>query len=99
MAWYYYAAYLAVVLASALAIMKAAKLKIDLARFARAVLPVAALFMLWDVAAVSLGHWQFGLQHMIGIVIYNQPVEELAFFLVIPFIYVVIWEACKKFVK
>jgi lycopene cyclase domain-containing protein len=83
----------------AFAIIRTFRLEIDPGRFARAVLPVFAVFVLWDVLAVSLGHWEFGLDKMLGIVVFNQPLEELAFFVIAPFMYVVIWEACKKFVK
>jgi lycopene cyclase domain-containing protein len=95
----YYVAYLLAVLACALVISRAAGLKIDPVPLAKALAPVFALFVLWDIAAVSLGHWQFGTDKMLGIMAYGQPVEELAFFIIIPFMYVVIWEACRKFVK
>ena len=99
MAWYYYLSYLAVVFCSALLVIKVGKIKIDYRRLSRALFPVFLLFVLWDVVAVELGHWHFGLQYMTGLVLYNQPIDELAFFLVIPFIYVVGWEACKKKLK
>lgn len=99
MAWFYYSLYLAVILLSALLIARTAKVKIDAGRFARAILPVFIIFVLWDVLAVYLGHWQFGLENMLGIIIFNQPIEELAFFVVVPFFYVVVWEVCRKKVK
>jgi len=95
-AWFYYIGYLAVVLASALLIANFAKVKINAGRFLKALLPVFVVFVLWDVVAVALGHWQFGLQHMLGVVIYNQPIEEIAFFAVVPLFYVVVWETVKK---
>ncbi|MCX8198124.1 MAG: lycopene cyclase domain-containing protein [Candidatus Micrarchaeota archaeon] len=96
MGWFYYLGYLALVLFSSLLMASALKMRISLRRFAEAVLPVFAIFVLWDIAAVERGHWSFGLDKMSGIIILNQPIEELAFFLVIPFFYVVVWEAAKK---
>jgi lycopene cyclase domain-containing protein len=97
MAWWHYAAYLGLVLASSLLIAKVANLKISIGRFARALAPVFIIFVLWDIAAVYLGHWQFGISHMTGIVLLNQPLEELLFFIVVPFFYVVAWECSKKY--
>jgi hypothetical protein len=34
---------------------------------------------------------------MLGPVIINQPLEELAFFIVIPLFHIIVWEAIKKF--
>lgn len=99
MAWWYYSAYLAVILASALLIAYFARVKINPGKFASAILPVSAAFILWDIAAVLLGHWQFGLENMLDIAVFNQPVEELAFFAVVPFFYVVVWEICRKRMK
>ncbi|MCX8174775.1 MAG: lycopene cyclase domain-containing protein [Candidatus Micrarchaeota archaeon] len=98
MAWWYYSAYLLAVLLSSIFIARVASVKIDARRFFLSLLPVFAVFVLWDVAAVELGHWRFGLEHMAGAVIYNQPLEELAFFVVIPLFYVVVWETAKKVV-
>ncbi len=54
-------------------------------RLAKAVLPVAAVFVAWDLWATGRGTWGFGERYTIGV---NLPggmaVEELAFFVVIP---------------
>lgn len=52
-------------------------------RCALAVLPVAALFVAWDVAAIRAGWWTFDRRYLTGLDI-GLPVEELLFFLVIP---------------
>jgi lycopene cyclase domain-containing protein len=42
-------------------------------------------FSAWDVWAITQNHWSFGLEHTLGITILNQPIEEILFFLIIPF--------------
>jgi lycopene cyclase domain-containing protein len=52
---------------------------------AGAVLPVAAVFVLWDVLAIAAHIWTYNPQYMSGIGIPGViPVEELLFFVVIP---------------
>jgi len=93
----FYVIYLLGVLFSSLLIQKVGKIKIDFRRALVAILPVLAVFVLWDIIATERGHWSFGLDRMLGIVIINQPVEELAFFIVIPLFYLVVWETVNKF--
>lgn len=47
-------------------------------------LPVA-LFTVWDLVAIARGHWSFSERYVTGWRLPGElPVEELAFFLVIP---------------
>ncbi|MBI5553569.1 MAG: lycopene cyclase domain-containing protein [Candidatus Diapherotrites archaeon] len=57
---------------------------------------VLLVFGAWDVLAVAAGHWRFWAEHVIGVWFLNQPLEELLFFLIVPFFYVVAWEALKQ---
>ncbi len=54
------------------------------------------IFTLWDSLAVGRNHWSFGQNHMIGIWVGNQPLEEILFFLIIPFFGLVCWEIFGK---
>lgn len=55
------------------------------ARLARAVLPVAALFLVWDAIAVAAGVWTYSPRYVTGVRLpLRVPVEELVFFLVVP---------------
>ncbi|HET6504527.1 MAG TPA: lycopene cyclase domain-containing protein [Amycolatopsis sp.] len=55
------------------------------ARLARAVLPVAAVFLAWDAIAVAGGVWTYNPRYVTGVRLPPRiPLEELAFFLVIP---------------
>lgn len=62
------------------------------------ILPVAFVFVLWDVFAVYRGHWSFNMEHMLGFVLVNQPLEEIVFFFAVPFYYITIWELAKRWV-
>jgi lycopene cyclase domain-containing protein len=55
-------------------------------RAARAVLPVAVIFMLWDEIAIGAHLWHYNPAYVIGINLpFHMPIEEVLFFLVIPF--------------
>ena len=46
---------------------------------------VALLFIAWDFAKTALGVWGFNDDYLLGFYVYNLPVEELLFFVCIPF--------------
>jgi lycopene cyclase domain-containing protein len=94
-----YLIYLMVVLLSTILISFVGRIKIDYMLALKAIAPVLLIFVVWDIAATELGHWSFGYERMLGIVIINQPIEELLFFIVIPLFYIIVWEAVKKHVK
>ena len=55
------------------------------ARLARSVLPVAAAFCVYDVLAIDAGWWDYSPRYVTGWEVgFGLPIEELAFFLVIP---------------
>ncbi|HEY0936878.1 MAG TPA: lycopene cyclase domain-containing protein [Trebonia sp.] len=55
------------------------------ARLARAVLPVAAVFLAWDAIAIAAGVWTYNPRYITGLRLpLRIPVEELVFFLVVP---------------
>ncbi|WP_197376374.1 lycopene cyclase domain-containing protein [Mycolicibacterium baixiangningiae] len=53
-------------------------------RAAAAILPVAAVFIVWDVIAIVADVWGYNPQFVTGIGFPQVPVEELMFFIVIP---------------
>ncbi len=59
----------------------------------------AIVFTAWDALAVSQNHWEFGIQHTLNVFIGNQPVEEILFFLIIPFFGIMLWEIAGKLEK
>ena len=65
-------------------------------RLARAVLPVAAVFVVWDVAAIAAGHWSYDREQLTGVLLPGRlPLEELLFFLVVPVCAVLGFEAVR----
>ncbi len=60
-------------------------------------LPVVPLFVLWDLYAVRQGHWFFDRAQTLGVdVPGGLPVEEVAFFVVVPIAAVLTLEAVRS---
>lgn len=57
------------------------------------------VFLLWDVYAAERGHWSFNEKYISGLKIINLPVEEILFFLIIPFCALFTWEVVKYFMR
>lgn len=54
-------------------------------RLLKAILPVAAVFLIWDEVAVAAGVWTYDARYISGVSIpFQVPIEEVLFFLVIP---------------
>ena len=65
-------------------------------RLALTVLPVALVFVAWDLAAIAAGHWDFDPEQTTGVVLPGRlPLEELLFFLVVPVCAILALEAVR----
>ena len=65
-------------------------------RLALTIAPVLAVFVVWDLYAISRGHWQFDPAQTLGVVLPGGlPLDELLFFLVIPLAAVLTLEAVR----
>lgn len=54
-------------------------------RLALSLIPGLIVFTLWDIYAISQGHWKFDQRYVTGIIaVANVPLEEILFFIVIP---------------
>ncbi|HEX6419947.1 MAG TPA: lycopene cyclase domain-containing protein [Acidimicrobiales bacterium] len=63
-------------------------------RLARSLVPALVVFVAWDVAAIGRGHWWFSERYTTGWRLPGDlPVEELAFFVVIPICALLTYEA------
>jgi lycopene cyclase domain-containing protein len=65
-------------------------------RLALTVLPVAAVFVVWDLLAIAAGHWHFDRGQMTGVVLPGGlPLDEVLFFLVVPVCAILGFEAVR----
>lgn len=91
-----YLAVLAVCLLSALWLEPVLRVGV-LRQFRRVLLtllPVVAVFLAWDVAAVAAGHWWYDSAQVVGVTLPGRvPLEELVFFLVVPLCTILGFEA------
>jgi lycopene cyclase domain-containing protein len=58
---------------------------------------VGIVFIVWDAIFTQLGVWNFNPRYVTGIYIYNLPVEEILFFIFIPFSCVFTYFCLDKF--
>lgn len=63
-------------------------------------LPVVVIFVAWDLAAISAGHWSFDPAQITGVVLPGGlPIDELLFFVVVPVCAVLGFEAVRKVLR
>lgn len=60
---------------------------------------IAVPFLIWDSFFTELGVWGFNPDYISGIYLFNLPLEEVLFFILIPFACTFIYEVCKHFFK
>ncbi len=59
-----------------------------------AVVPVVLVFSVWDVIGIVAGHWSYNPRFVTGIrLMFEMPLEELTFFIVIPICGLLTYEA------
>lgn len=56
-------------------------------------------FAVWDHFAIKRGHWNFALDKIVNIYVINIPIEEILFFIIIPFVSLFTWECIKYYIK
>jgi lycopene cyclase domain-containing protein len=60
-------------------------------------LPVVAVFALWDVGAIAAGHWRFDPAQTTGVLLPGGlPLDELLFFVVVPVCAILGFEAVRS---
>jgi lycopene cyclase domain-containing protein len=62
-------------------------------RLLAAIAPVAALFVAWDLRAAATGQWHFDPAQTFAARLVGLPLEEFAFFVVIPLAGILTFEA------
>ena len=56
-------------------------------------------FVVWDIYFTKQGIWEFNSTYTLDVFIFNLPLEEIIFFLAIPFACIFIYECCKFYLK
>ena len=63
-------------------------------RMLAALLPIIAIYAVWDIVGIIREHWWYSAQYTTGILLPLQmPIEELVFFIVIPLCGLLTYEA------
>ncbi|MGW4393801.1 lycopene cyclase domain-containing protein [Amycolatopsis nivea] len=63
-------------------------------RLVRSILPVGAVFLVWDAVAIAAGAWDFAPAFVSGILLpFSVPLEEVLFFVVVPVCGVLTYES------
>ena len=95
MSWIYPAVLLGCVLATLpLELVLKARVYARPRRLLATLVPVLLVFFTWDALAVHAAHWRY--RHLLGIRLGNLPIEELAFFVVVPTCAVLTLEAVRR---
>ncbi len=64
-----------------------------------AMLVTMLLFIPWDIIKTSIGVWGFNPDHLLGIYFFNLPIEELLFFIAIPYACLFTYHAFNYLIK
>jgi lycopene cyclase domain-containing protein len=63
------------------------------------ILTVSPFYLIWDWAATFLGDWSFNKKYVGDIYILNLPVEEILFFITVPYACIFIYETVSFYLK
>ena len=66
-------------------------------RLVLAIVPVVVVFFAWDAYAIAQGHWWFDADRILGLFVpAGVPLDEIAFFVVIPIAAILTLEAVRS---
>lgn len=92
-----YVAMLAFCLVGTLPLVPAFRLRVlrQLRRLLLTIVAAGAPFLVWDLYATRVGHWHFDRAQTLPWRVAGVPIEEVAFFVVIPLVTVLTFEAVR----
>jgi len=63
------------------------------------ILVVSTVYIIWDSIAAKAGDWGFNPKYLMGISLFGLPLEEILFFITVPFSIIFIYETVKFYLK
>jgi len=60
---------------------------------------ISTAYIIWDVIATERGDWAFNPKHLIGFYILGLPIEEILFFITVPYSCIFIYETVSFYLK
>jgi lycopene cyclase domain-containing protein len=60
---------------------------------------VGSIFILWDVYATYYSHWMFNPEYTIGVKLFGLPLEEILFFITVPYAMLFLYETFLYYLK
>lgn len=60
---------------------------------------VSSAYIIWDIIATKRGDWAFSPDHLVGIYIFGLPLEEILFFITVPYSCIFIYETVRFYIK
>lgn len=63
------------------------------------IITVGSIFILWDLFAVKRGDWLFNTKYINGIYLFGLPLEEILFFITIPYSSIFLYETLKFYLQ
>lgn len=63
------------------------------------ILIVSSAYIVWDIFATKRGDWAFNPKHLVGIYFFDLPLEEILFFITVPYSCIFIYETVKFYSK
>jgi lycopene cyclase domain-containing protein len=64
---------------------------------AAAIVPVSAVYIIWDIIVTERGHWSFSPSYSGKVTIFGLPLGEWLFFLVVPYSCIFIYEVVRAY--
>lgn len=65
----------------------------------QSILFISTAYIIWDVIATKRGDWAFNPEHLLGVYFFGLPLEEILFFITVPYSCIFIFETVSFYLK